>query len=76
MSEKATTAGRGVLYIAFAKFYFMVAGLVVVFRLPALLNHIPWGSYSTVNSLVSPGVPLSSTSVTLSKANAPQLEAV
>ena len=52
--QKGTTAGRGVLYIAFAKFYFMVAGLVVVFRLPGLLNHAAWGSYSFVNSLVSP----------------------
>ena len=51
---KATTAGRGVLYIAFAKFYFMFAGLVVQFRLPAVLNHVAWGSYSLVNSLVSP----------------------
>ena len=32
----------------------MVAGLVVVFRLPGLLNHAAWGSYSFVNSLVSP----------------------
>ncbi|HET9988384.1 MAG TPA: oligosaccharide flippase family protein, partial [Kofleriaceae bacterium] len=53
-SPTGTTAGRGVLYIAFAKFYFMVAGLVVVFRLPGLLNHAAWGSYSFVNSLVSP----------------------
>ena len=53
MSEK-TTAGRGVLYIAFAKFYFMFAGLVVQFRLPAVLSHVAWGSYSLVNALVSP----------------------
>ena len=50
----ATGAGRGVLYIAFAKFYFMFAGLVVQFRLPAILSHAAWGSYSFVNSLVSP----------------------
>jgi stage V sporulation protein B len=49
-----TSAGRGVLYIAFAKFYFMVAGLVVNFRLPGLLNHASWGAWSLVNSLVSP----------------------
>lgn len=56
MSDKAaaTGAGRGVLYIAFAKFYFMFAGLVVQFRLPAILSHVSWGSYSLVNSLVSP----------------------
>jgi stage V sporulation protein B len=50
----ATGAGRGVLYIAFAKFYFMVAGLVVQVRLPSILSHAAWGSYSLVNSLVSP----------------------
>lgn len=56
MSEqpKATGAGRGVLYIAFAKFYFMFVGLVVQIRLPAILSHAAWGSYSFVNSLVSP----------------------
>lgn len=52
--QKGTSAGRGVLYIAFAKFYFMVAGLVVQFRLPAILNHVSWGRYSFVNSWVSP----------------------
>jgi len=51
---KATGAGRGVLYIAFAKFYFMFVGLVVQVRLPAILSHAAWGSYSFVNSLVSP----------------------
>lgn len=56
MSEqpKATGAGRGVLYIAFAKFYFMFVGLVVQIRLPSILSHAAWGSYSFVNSLVSP----------------------
>jgi O-antigen/teichoic acid export membrane protein len=52
--QAATGAGRGVLYIAFAKFYFMFAGLVVQFRLPAILSHTAWGSYSFINSLVSP----------------------
>lgn len=52
--QGATGAGRGVLYIAFAKFYFMFAGLVVQFRLPAILSHTAWGSYSFINSLVSP----------------------
>src|SRR5204862_8015564 len=31
-----TGAGRGVLYIAFAKFYFMLAGLLIQLRLPAV----------------------------------------
>jgi stage V sporulation protein B len=53
-SPKSTTAGRGVIYIAFAKFWFMFAGLVVQFRLPAILSHAAWGSYSVVASLVSP----------------------
>ncbi|HEY5924865.1 MAG TPA: oligosaccharide flippase family protein [Kofleriaceae bacterium] len=52
--QGATGAGRGVLYIAFAKFYFMFVGLVVQVRLPAILSHAAWGSYSFVNSLVSP----------------------
>jgi len=52
--QAATGAGRGVLYIAFAKFYFMFVGLVVQFRLPAILSHTAWGSYSFINSLVSP----------------------
>ncbi|HEV7554223.1 MAG TPA: oligosaccharide flippase family protein [Kofleriaceae bacterium] len=51
---KATSAGRGVLYIAFAKFYFMIAGLIVQFRLPAILSHVAWGSYSFINAVVSP----------------------
>jgi O-antigen/teichoic acid export membrane protein len=56
LSEKAATgAGRGVLYIAFAKFYFMFAGLVVqVNLLPRILSQSAWGSFSFVNSLVSP----------------------
>jgi stage V sporulation protein B len=48
-------AARGVLYIAFAKFYFMFAGLVVQVRLlPSILTRSEWGSYSFVSSLVSP----------------------
>jgi stage V sporulation protein B len=53
-AKQATGAGRGVLYIAFAKFYFMLSGLIVQFRLPAILSHTAWGSYSFINSLVSP----------------------
>jgi stage V sporulation protein B len=54
VKKTGTSAGRGVIYIAFAKLYFMVAGLVVNFRLPGLLNHAQWGAYSFVSSLVSP----------------------
>ena len=50
----AAKAGRGVIYIAFAKFYFMVSGAVLEFRLPTLLGNTVYGAYGVVNSLVSP----------------------
>jgi O-antigen/teichoic acid export membrane protein len=50
----ATGAGRGVLYIAFAKLYFMVAGAVIEFRLPAVLARTVFGAYAVVSSVVSP----------------------
>ena len=53
-AERQSGAARGVLYIAFAKFYFMFAGLFVQLRLPAILSNSAWGSYSFINSLVSP----------------------
>lgn len=48
-----TGAGRGVLYIAFAKFYFMFAGLVIQLRLPAVLSRGAFGSYSLVANIAS-----------------------
>jgi O-antigen/teichoic acid export membrane protein len=51
---KATGAGRGVLFIAFAKFYFMFAGLILQVRLPAILTHAAYGAYSVVAGWVSP----------------------
>ena len=48
-----TGAGRGVLYIAFAKFYFMIAGLVTQLRLPAVLSRAAFGSYSLVANIAS-----------------------
>jgi stage V sporulation protein B len=74
--QAATGAGRGVLYIAFAKFYFMLAGLVVQFRLPAILSQTAWGGYSFVNSLVSPvnSVLLTGTIQTVSKFTAAEPE--
>jgi stage V sporulation protein B len=48
-----TGAGRGVLYIAFAKFYFMLAGLVIQVRLPAVLSRAAFGSYSLVANIAS-----------------------
>lgn len=50
---KATGAGRGVLYIAAAKLYFMVAGLFVQIRLPAILSRSAFGSYSLVAGIAS-----------------------
>jgi stage V sporulation protein B len=50
---KGTGAGRGVVYIAFAKFYFMFAGLFVQIRLPALLSRASFGAYSLVASIAS-----------------------
>jgi O-antigen/teichoic acid export membrane protein len=50
----SSSAGRGVLYIAFAKFYFMIAGAILEFRLPALLANTVFGAYAVVSSAVSP----------------------
>ena len=50
----ASTAGRGVLYIAGAKFWFMIAGLVIQLRLPVLLSRAVFGAYGVVRSVVSP----------------------
>lgn len=53
MADTATTAGRGVIYIALAKFYFMMAGYVVYFILSRLLTPLQWGNYQLVVRLVS-----------------------
>jgi O-antigen/teichoic acid export membrane protein len=53
-ATEAVRAGRGVLYIAFAKFYFMVAGFVLEVGLRAVLGTTLYGAYGVVNSLVSP----------------------
>ncbi|HKE15026.1 MAG TPA: oligosaccharide flippase family protein [Kofleriaceae bacterium] len=53
-SSEAARAGRGVIYIAFAKFYFMVAGFVLEIGLRATLGTTTYGAYGVVNSLVSP----------------------
>ena len=54
VSSDAAAAGRGVIYIAFAKFYFMVAGAILEFRLPAALGTTTYGAYGVVNSIISP----------------------
>jgi len=51
---QATGAGRGVLYIAVAKLYFMVIGAIIEFRLPVILSRAMYGAYGVVGSLVSP----------------------
>jgi len=53
LEKGRTSAGRGVLYIAFAKFYFMFAGLVIQFRLPNILSRAAFGSYSLVSNIAS-----------------------
>ncbi|MBW2731088.1 MAG: oligosaccharide flippase family protein [Deltaproteobacteria bacterium] len=51
---KAVSAGRGVLYIAAAKLYFMIAGYAIYFTLPRLFgNPVDWGNYLLVVGLVS-----------------------
>lgn len=52
--REAQQAGRGVLYIAFAKFYFMVSGAVIELRLPAILTNTVFGAYAVVSSMISP----------------------
>lgn len=50
----AVSAGRGVLYIAVAKLYFMIAGYAIYFTLPRLLgSDAAWGDYLLVIGLVS-----------------------
>jgi O-antigen/teichoic acid export membrane protein len=51
---EAAAAGRGVLYIAFAKFYFMLVGFLIEVRLPAILGRTVFGAYRVVSSTVSP----------------------
>ena len=52
--QEARSAGRGVLFIAAAKLYFMVIGAVIEFRLPAIVSNVTFGAYGVVSSLVSP----------------------
>nr|HEX4314065.1 oligosaccharide flippase family protein [Kofleriaceae bacterium] len=51
--KPANSAGRGVVYIAFAKLYFMVVGFVIQVRLPAILSRAVFGAYSLVSSIAS-----------------------
>ncbi len=53
-SDEATQAGRGVIYIGLAKLYFILAGAIIEFRLPAMLASSVFGAYAVVASAVSP----------------------
>jgi len=54
MADEGAAAGRGVIYIALAKLYFMVAGYAIYFTLPRLLgSEVLWGNYLLVVGLVS-----------------------
>ena len=53
-SSKARHAGRGVISIALAKFYFIVASAIIEFRLPVILGSTVFGAYRLVASTVSP----------------------
>jgi O-antigen/teichoic acid export membrane protein len=50
---KATGAGRGVLYIAGAKFYFLFVGLIANFMLPNILGIQRFGRFYTINTFAS-----------------------
>jgi len=43
--DATVTAGRGVIFIAIAKFYFMVSGYVIQFALWPLLGEKLYGDY-------------------------------
>lgn len=52
--DESRAAGRGVLFIAVAKLYFMLMGAIIEFRLTAILSKVTFGAYGFVSSLVSP----------------------
>ncbi|MBP9088671.1 MAG: oligosaccharide flippase family protein [Kofleriaceae bacterium] len=49
-----SSAGRGVLLIAFAKFYFMMIGLIIQVKLPSILSRTTFGAFGVVNAFISP----------------------
>jgi O-antigen/teichoic acid export membrane protein len=52
-TDAAVVAGRGALFIGFAKIYFMVSGSVQQIVLPRLLATAEFGAFAVVNSVVS-----------------------
>ena len=53
-AAKGRQAGRGVISIALAKVYFIVASAIIEFRLPVILGSTVFGAYRLVASTVSP----------------------
>jgi stage V sporulation protein B len=51
--DATVTAGRGVIYIAIAKFYFMVSGYAIQFALWPLLGEKLYGDFGVVKNLAS-----------------------
>ena len=51
---EARAAGRGVLVIAFAKVYFMIAGAGIEIAVARLLGLALYGAYRSVMNIVSP----------------------
>jgi stage V sporulation protein B len=52
-ADAAVVAGRGALFIGFAKIYFMVSGSVQQILLPRLLAAADFGAFAVVNSVIS-----------------------
>ncbi len=52
-TDAGIVAGRGALFIGFAKIYFMVSGSVQQILLPRLLATAEFGAFAVVNSVVS-----------------------
>jgi stage V sporulation protein B len=52
-TEAAVVAGRGALFIGFAKLYFMLSGFVQQVLLPRLVGAAGFGAFSVVNNVIS-----------------------
>src|SRR5207245_1343592 len=51
--QRAVSAGRGLLYITFAKLWFMVGGYAILFALPHVLDRDLVGQWSVILGWVS-----------------------
>jgi O-antigen/teichoic acid export membrane protein len=52
-ADAAVVAGRGALFIGFAKIYFMVSGLIQQLALNRVLGAVEYGAYGVVTSVIS-----------------------